>query len=57
MIAIRQPDGWYRSNPSPSMTLGAKDVIIAVGSADELRALGDRIGDPDAVADLRVTER
>lgn len=53
VVAIRSPNGWYRSNPPPDTVLVAGDVIIAVGSAAQLRALGERIGDPTAVEDLR----
>ncbi len=39
IIAIRQGNGRYHTNPSPQTTLEGGDVIIALGSADELARL------------------
>lgn len=39
IIAIRQDDGRYHTNPAPQTTLHGGDVIIALGSADELARL------------------
>ena len=39
IIAIRGDDGRYHTNPAPSTTLTAGDVIIALGSAEELARL------------------
>jgi voltage-gated potassium channel len=39
VIAIKGPDGAYVSNPSTSRTLGAGDVLIAVGSNTQLDRL------------------
>lgn len=39
VIAIRKGDGRYRTNPPPKTELAEGDVIIALGSADELAAL------------------
>ncbi len=39
IIAIRQGDGNYHTNPAPSTTLNGGDVIIALGSAAELARL------------------
>lgn len=39
VIAIRGNDGRYHTNPAPSTRLGADEVIIALGSAEELRSL------------------
>jgi len=39
IIAIRGPDGSYHTNPAPNTALVEDSVIIALGSADELRHL------------------
>lgn len=39
IIAIRQDDGHYHTNPAPQTTLSGGDVIIALGSAEELARL------------------
>ncbi len=39
IIAIRSDDGRYHTNPKPETTLSADQVIIALGSAEELGAL------------------
>ncbi len=39
IIAIRKGDGRYHTNPAPTTTLDGGDVIIALGSADELSRL------------------
>lgn len=56
VIAVREPAGWYHPNPRPDLPLQAGHVLIAVGSAAQLRALGDRIGSPEAAADLRTEQ-
>ena len=39
VVAIRKPDGTFDTTPSPDARLEAGDVIIAVGTGGELRAL------------------
>lgn len=44
VLAIRRPDGGFLTNPSPEETIRAGDVLIGVGTADQLRALADYAG-------------
>jgi voltage-gated potassium channel len=39
VLAIRRPDGSFLTNPSPEDTIEAGDVIISVGTAEQLGAL------------------
>lgn len=39
LVAVRDPDGSFTSNPPPATRLAAGQVLIAVGSADQLAAL------------------
>ena len=39
VLAIRRPDGSFVTNPSPEATIEAGDVLISVGTADQLEAL------------------
>jgi voltage-gated potassium channel len=39
VLAIRRPDGRFITNPSPEDTIEAGDVLISVGTADQLAAL------------------
>ncbi|PZS25766.1 MAG: potassium channel protein, partial [Pseudonocardiales bacterium] len=39
LVAIRDPDGSFTSNPAPTTRLAAGHVLIAVGSAPQLAAL------------------
>ena len=39
VLAIRRPDGKFVTNPSPEDTIEAGDVLISVGTADQLAAL------------------
>ena len=39
VLAIRRPDGSFVTNPSPEDTIEAGDVLISVGTADQLDAL------------------
>jgi voltage-gated potassium channel len=39
VLAIRQPDGSFVTNPSPEDTIEAGDVLISVGTAEQLAAL------------------
>jgi voltage-gated potassium channel len=44
VIAIRGDDGRYHTNPAPSTRLGRDQVIIALGSAEELESLRAQVG-------------
>jgi len=39
VLAIRRPDGSFVTNPSPEANIEAGDVLISVGTADQLDAL------------------
>ncbi len=39
VLAIRRPDGRFITNPSPEDTIEAADVLISIGTADQLKAL------------------
>ena len=39
VLAVRHPDGTFLANPDPDTVLSSKDVIIAVGTDDDLRRL------------------
>jgi voltage-gated potassium channel len=39
VLALRDPDGSFNTNPSPDSTIRAGDVLIAIGTPDELTAL------------------
>jgi len=39
VLAIRRPDGRFVTNPSPEDTIEAADVLISIGTADQLEAL------------------
>ena len=41
VLAIRRPDGSFVTNPSPEVTIDAGDVLIGVGTQDQLSALVD----------------
>ncbi|MHB8826039.1 MAG: cation:proton antiporter regulatory subunit [Acidimicrobiales bacterium] len=40
VLAIRRPDGSFVTNPTPDELLLAGDVLLSVGTDDQLRALG-----------------
>ena len=50
VVAIRKPDGTFDTTPSPDALLEAGDVIIAVGTAAELKALEDLFKPRETVA-------
>ena len=50
VIAVRRRDGTFETTPSPDMALQAGDVLIAVGTQDELHALEDLFHPREAVA-------
>jgi len=39
VLAIRRPDGRFITNPSPEDTIEAEDVLISIGTAEQLDAL------------------
>jgi voltage-gated potassium channel len=39
VLAIRRPDGRFVTNPSPEYTIEAGDVLISIGTAEQLEAL------------------
>ncbi len=39
VLAIRRPDGRFITNPSPEDTIEAEDVLISIGTAEQLEAL------------------
>ena len=39
VLAIRRPDGSFITNPSPDDTIRAGDVLISVGTAEQLDSL------------------
>ncbi|HMD46285.1 MAG TPA: potassium channel protein [Acidimicrobiales bacterium] len=40
VLAIRRPDGSFSTNPPPRTRIESGDVLIGVGTSDQLRALG-----------------
>jgi voltage-gated potassium channel len=46
VLAVRSDDGTFRSNPPPETVLEAGQVLIAIGTEGELRALEDVISAP-----------
>jgi voltage-gated potassium channel len=50
IVAIRKPDGSFDTTPEPEVAIEAGDVLIGVGSPDELRRLEDLFAPPEAVA-------
>jgi voltage-gated potassium channel len=45
VLALRNPQGEFVSNPAPDQPIAAGDVLIAIGTPDELVALGRLVGD------------
>ena len=41
VIALRKPDGRFDITPSPDVPIEVGDVVIAIGTEPELRALED----------------
>lgn len=39
VLALRDPDGAFRTNPSPDTPMAAGQIIIAIGTQDELESL------------------
>jgi len=46
VLALRQPDGRFLTNPSPATTLDAGQVLIAVGTEQQLGALVEMVKRP-----------
>jgi voltage-gated potassium channel len=50
IVALRKLDGSFDTTPSPDAALEVGDVMIAAGSADELRALEELVAPREAIA-------
>ena len=50
IVAIRKPDGTFDTTPDPGETIEVGDVLIGVGTADEIRKLEDFFAPREAVA-------
>ena len=50
VIALRKADGSFDTTPEPDTPIEVGDVLIGVGSPDEIRALEDLFGPREAVA-------
>lgn len=46
VLALREEDGQFNTNPSPDTTIHAGQVLIAIGTPAELDSLERTIGDP-----------
>ncbi len=46
VLAIRRPDGVFVTNPSPEYMIEAGDVLISVGTAEQLGMLAQFVGRP-----------
>jgi len=49
IVALRKPDGTFDTTPEPDVTIEAGDVLIGVGSPDEIRRLEDLFATGGAV--------
>jgi voltage-gated potassium channel len=50
IVALRKPDGTFDTTPEPDVRIEAGDVLIGVGSPDEIRRLEDLFATGGAVA-------
>jgi voltage-gated potassium channel len=50
IVAIRKPDGTFDTTPDPGEKIEVGDVLIGVGTADEIRKLEDFFAPREAVA-------
>ena len=50
VIALRKPDGSFDTTPEPDTSIEVGDVLIGVGSPDEIRALEDLFAPRETVA-------
>lgn len=44
VLALRQPDGTFLTNPAPDTVMGPGQVLIAIGTREQLRQLGEQAG-------------
>jgi voltage-gated potassium channel len=49
IVALKKADGTFDTTPEPEATLDPGDVLIAVGTAEELRALEELFAPREAV--------
>ena len=50
VVALRKPDGSFDTTPEPDTPFEVGDVLIGVGSPDEIRALEDLFAPHETVA-------
>ena len=50
VIALRKPDGTFDVTPNPDETIDVGDVLITIGTEDELRSLEDLFATGDSGA-------
>ena len=50
VVALRKVDGSFDATPEPDTPIGVGDVLIGVGSPDEIRALEDLFAPHESVA-------
>jgi len=50
IVALRKRDGTFDTTPEPDVRIEPGDVLVGVGTADELRRLEDLFGPGEAVA-------
>ena len=50
VVALRKPDGSFDTTPEPDTPIEVGDVLIGVGSPDEIQALEDLFGPRETVA-------
>jgi voltage-gated potassium channel len=50
VVALRKADGSFDATPEPDTPIGAGDVLIGVGSPNEIQALEDLFAPPEALA-------
>jgi len=50
IIALRKEDGTFDTTPEPDVRIDAGDVLVGVGTTEELRALEDLFAPAGAVA-------
>ena len=49
IVALRKPDGTFDTTPEPDVALEIGDVLIAIGTEPELRALEDMFAPREGV--------
>ena len=50
IVALRKSDGTFDTTPAPEAMVEAGDVMIAVGTPEELRSLEEMFAPAEAVA-------